>query len=60
MLNVFLAYSNVDVVSICDVYQDRLEEISKVILEKRKHEPKKYLNFDEMLANNWVDDIYVS
>ena len=60
MLNVFLAYSNVDVVSVCDVYQDRLEEISKVILEKRKHEPKKYLNFDEMLANNGVDAIYVA
>ena len=60
MLNVFLVYPNVDVVSICDVYEDRLEEISKIIVEKRQHEPRKFKQFDEMLLANGVDAIYVA
>ena len=38
MLNVFLAYPYVNVVAICDVYNDRIDEMTKVVLEKRKYE----------------------
>ncbi len=60
MLNVFLAYPNVDVVCICDVYEDRLEDISKVIFEKRNYKPRKYKEFDEMLSAKDIDAIYVA
>lgn len=60
MLNVFLAYSYVDVVAICDVYQDRVDEMAKVVLEKRNHEPRKYTDFNEMLLEKEIDAIYVA
>ncbi len=60
MLNVFLAYPNVDVSAICDVYEDRMEEMSKVVLEKRNHKPRQYKDFSEMLLDKEVEAIYVA
>ena len=60
MLNVFLAFPNVDVVAVCDVYEDRVQEISKTILEKRNHEPRKYNDFNQMLLDKELDAIYVA
>ena len=42
MLSTFLAYSAVDVVAICDVYEDRVEEFANTIHEKRGYYPHKY------------------
>ena len=60
MLNVFLAFSNVDVVAICDVYEDRVNDISKTIKEKRGHEPRKYTDFNKMLLDKELNAIYVA
>lgn len=60
MLNTFLAYDCVDVVAICDVYLDRVEEQANVILEKRGHEPHKYTDFNKMLLDKEIDAIYVA
>ena len=60
MLNVFLAYPSVDVVALCDVYKDRVEEMAKVVLEKRNHEPHKYFDFTQMLLDKELDAIYVA
>ena len=60
MLHTFLAFPNVDVVAVCDVYEDRVEEASKIVLEKRNHEPKKYNNFNQMLLDKEIDAIYVA
>lgn len=60
MLNTFLAYSVVDVVAVCDVYEDRIEKVSAVIKEKRNHEPRKYLDFMKMLNDKDLDAIYMA
>ena len=60
MLNTFLAYSVIDVVAVCDVYQDRVDLASKVIQEKRNHEPRKYLDFQEMLKDKEIDAVYIA
>ena len=60
MLDTFLAYSVVDVVAVCDVYEDRIEKASAVIKEKRNHEPRKYLDFMKMLNDKDMDAIYIA
>ena len=60
MLSTFLAYSVVDVVAICDVYEDRVEKVANTIKEKRNHYPRKYKNFSEMLLDKEIDAIYVA
>ena len=60
MLDTFLAYSVVDVVAVCDVYEDRIEKASDVIKEKRNHEPRKYLDFKKMLEDKELDAIYIA
>ena len=60
MLRTFLAFSYVDVVAICDVYEDRVDAIAKVVLEKRNHEPRKYTDFNKMLLDKELDAIYVA
>lgn len=60
MLSTFLAYSVVDVVAVCDVYEDRIEKASAIIKEKRNHEPRKYLDFKKMLEDKDLDAIYIA
>ena len=60
MLRTFLSYPNVDVVAVCDVYKDRVEDASKFILEKRNHEPRKYQDFQKMLLDKEIDAIYIA
>ena len=60
MLNTFLAHPQVDIVAICDVYDDRVEDAAKVVLEKRNHEPNKYSDFNQMLLDKEIDAIYVA
>ena len=60
MLSTFLAFENVDVVAVCDVYEDRIEEAAKTIKEKRNHVPRKYSNFENLLLDKELDAIYVA
>ena len=60
MLSTFLAYPEVDVVAVCDVYEDRVEDASKFIKEKRNHEPRKYQDFQKMLLDKDIDAIYIA
>ena len=60
MLHTFLGVESVDVVALCDVYQDRVEEAAKVIKEKRNIEPKQYSDFDLMLKDGGLDAIFIA
>ena len=60
MLRTFLGFPNVDVVAVCDVYEDRINETSQFIKEKRNHEPKKYQDFNKMLLDKNIDAIYIA
>ena len=60
MLNVFLAYPNVDVVAVCDVYDDRVKEVSEVVFKKRNHLPRCYNDFSKMLLDKELDAVYVA
>ena len=60
MLSTFLAFKEVDIVAVCDVYEDRIEYASKFVLEKRGHKPRKYTDFNKMLLDKEIDAIYVA
>lgn len=60
MLKTFLAYSVVDVVAVCDVYEDRMDEVAKTILEKRGHEPRKYKDFKDFIIDKELDAVYIA
>ena len=60
MLDTFLAIDDVDVTSICDVYEDRVDDIEKLIKAKRNIEVKKYTDFDKMILDKNVDAIYIA
>lgn len=60
MLSTFLGVENVDVVALCDVYQDRVEELAKIIKDERNIDARKYNNFDLMLKDGGYDAIYIA
>ena len=60
MLQTFLAYSIVDVVAVCDVYQDRVDLVSQKVEEQRGHKPRQYLDFSMMLKDKEMDAIYIA
>lgn len=60
MLATFLAVPEVDVVAICDVYQDRVDDIAKKIKEKRNYDARKYTDFKEFLNDKELDAVYIA
>lgn len=60
MLYTFLGIDNVDVVALCDVYQDRVEELAKIIKDERNFDAKQYNDFDLMLKDGGLDAIYIA
>ncbi len=60
MLSTFLAFDKVDVVAICDLYQDRLDDYENRIEEARKHKVKKYVDFEEFIKDKDINAIYIA
>lgn len=60
MLSTFLGIENVDVVALCDVYQDRVDEIAKLVKKERNIEPRQYNDFELMLNDGGLDAMYIA
>ena len=60
MIKTFLALPYADIVAVCDVYDDRVEEASKQIKEIRNFDVRKYRDFNKMLEDKNIDAIYVA
>ena len=56
----FLTNSNVVVTAVCDLYEDRVEEAAKNIVEAGFEMPFKTLRYEELVDKNKVDCIIVS
>ena len=57
MTDIFLGFDDVDVVAVCDKYEDRVENAKKRALEKGKPEPFGTLDYKEILKfwlKNWL------
>lgn len=60
MLETFLAFDKLDVVAICDVYEDRVETIANKIKEKRNFDVAKYTDFEAFIKDKEINAIYIA
>ena len=58
--DILLNIDHVDVVAACDVYEDRNERISTLVKEKRGSEIYTSTNYNDVLAREDVDAVYVA
>ncbi len=58
--NVLANFKNVDVVAVCDEYQDRAVDCGKRIFEERGNQPAVYTKFEELLADENVNTVIIS
>ena len=60
LIRTILACEEAEIVAICDVYEDRVEQNKAVVLERRGAEPKCYHNYCDLLADEGVDAVLIS
>lgn len=60
MMDILLGFKDVEVVAVCDKYDDRTEEAKKRVIEKRGNTPFATVNYKELLARDDVDAVYIS
>ncbi len=59
--DVILGFDDVDVVAVCDSYQDRVDDAAKLIKEKRGTEPAiQTTDYREVLKKDDMDAVYVA
>ena len=59
MRDVLLAFEDVDVPAVCDLYPDRNERAAKLIEEKKGYVPFTTTDYNEILARDDIDAVYV-
>ena len=60
MIETFLAYDKVDVVAICDEYQERVKKIAEKIKEKRNYEVSQYTDFSKFIEDKEINAVYIA
>lgn len=60
MLPTFLSFEDVEIVALCDIYDDRLLSASNFVVEKRGKKPSLYKNFDEFIKDKNITCVYVA
>ena len=55
-------FNELDFVALSDLYEDRIDDAEKIILDKRPDAkpPFKTTNYKEILENKMVDAVYIS
>ena len=59
MRDVLLAFEDVDVPAVCDLYPDRNERAAKLIEEKKGYVPFTTTDYNEILARGDIDAVYI-
>lgn len=57
--DVLLHFSDIDIVAVCDFYEDRNEKAVSLIKEQRGYEPFSTVNYHELLALDNVEAVYI-
>ncbi len=57
---VFVEHEDVRVTALCDAYQDRIDDASKIITESGGDEPFKTKNYKEVLSKDLVDCVVIA
>ena len=61
MLSTFCAIPEYEIVAVCDVYKDRVEQAKKFLVEEKgKVEPKGYTDFEELIKDKNIEAAYIA
>lgn len=61
MRDVILAFDDVDVVALCDSYEDRVEDANAIVKEQRGHDAEiRTADYREVLKDTTLDAVYVA
>ena len=60
LLNTLVSFDNVEIVALCDLYQDRIDDANKVVKEKCGYESKGYTDYTALLADENVQAVIVA
>ena len=58
--DVILAFDDVDIVAVCDLYSDRVKDASDLILERRGTAPFCTEDYRELIEKGGVDAVYIA
>lgn len=58
-LKTVMLIDNVNIVALCDVYEDRVEDASKEVINTGKSEPVKYTDYKKLLEDKNVNTVLV-
>ncbi len=58
--NILNNFEDIEVVALCDVYADRVEDCQKLILEKRNVNVVGYASYEEVLQDSEVNTVIIS
>ena len=60
LADTIMAFDDVDIVAICDEYEDRIQKTAENIKTKRGYEPTAYINYQDVLKDERVDAVLVA
>ena len=60
MTDLLLSFDDVEIVAVCDKYEDRTDNAYNRVVEKRGNKPFKTTNYHELLALDNVDAVYIA
>ena len=55
-----MSTDDAQIVAVCDVYEDRVDEVFNIVKEKSGVEPKKYYDYKDLLRDSEVEAVLVS
>ncbi len=57
---IMLKMDDIDIIAVCDTYQDRCEDAVKTIKENKNIDANFYLNHKELIENEKIDAVYIA
>ena len=60
LADTIMAFDDVDIVAICDIYEDRCNQVAEKIKAKRGYEPTKYADYTKILQDERVHAVLVA
>lgn len=55
-----MSTGDAEIVAVCDVYPDRVDEVADIILKVAGNTPKKYYDYNELLSDENVEAVLIS
>ena len=60
LLKTMLVCDECEVVALCDIYEDRMEEGKKIVVEKRGNTPTLYSKYEDLINDEQVDAVVIA